>query len=152
MHVAVAVDGSAYSQYAFQWALHRVVRAGDQLTIVHVYPPLPQQGDDQGPDEEARRGMAEELVREYSYGVPMRDIKVQAELRAGEAGPQLVEFCRAAQPAMLVVGTHSHGLLATLVVGSVGRYVLSNAQVPVTIVPTPQAWLPNARQFEFLGM
>lgn len=60
---------------------------------------------------------------------------VSAEVVEGAPGPVL---CRAARDArVLVLGSHGHGLLRQAVAGSVSRYALKHAVVPVLLVPVP---------------
>jgi nucleotide-binding universal stress UspA family protein len=63
--------------------------------------------------------------------------KVEAELvrlEGRNVGDVIVEYLAAHPADLLVMGSHGHGALATLVMGSVTTQVLANSRVPVLIV------------------
>ncbi len=84
--------------------------------------------------EEARRRAArklEELLTSVSYEVPT------AMTRLGEGSPlhALLDYVREIQPDLVVLGTHGHGVVASLLLGSVAEGMVRKATVPTLIVP-----------------
>lgn len=55
----------------------------------------------------------------------------------GDPAQEIVAAAAALGAAMIVMGTHGHGLAARLVMGSVADKVLRHADRPVLIVPHP---------------
>ncbi|MGL6205521.1 MAG: universal stress protein, partial [Giesbergeria sp.] len=54
--------------------------------------------------------------------------------KVGPAGETIAKLADAGDYDLLVMGSHGHGALATLVMGSVTTQVLAHCKVPVLIV------------------
>ncbi|MGW0792458.1 universal stress protein [Streptomyces sp. NPDC002911] len=128
--VIAAVDGSAHSWEALDWAAAEATRRGLPLLIVHVRP-LTRRAE-----EEAGLREAEELL-------------AQAELRTSRLVPGLptstlapLDFPSAAltslsrDASMVVVGSRGLGGFRSLMIGSNSLATASMAQCPVVVVHT----------------
>jgi nucleotide-binding universal stress UspA family protein len=143
--VVVGSDGSAGSRAAVVAAIDEAVRSGADLEVVACYraadywtdlgtvvvPPVEDIRDDV-------RHHTEELVtailaaRSESDGVP----PVRTRVVDGAAGDELVELARGAS--LLVVGSHGHGAMRGLLLGSVALHCALHAVAPVLVVrPRP---------------
>jgi nucleotide-binding universal stress UspA family protein len=137
--VVAGTDGSDYSLRAVEWAAREAALRGAALRIVSV-PTLPprmfwQQKAHGGPDtvadvirESAERALAEASARAAAVEP---DLAIDTALLSGPPARALTEA--AAGAAMLVVGSRGAGGFAALILGSVGRYVATQARGPVVV-------------------
>jgi len=133
--IVVGADGSGPSTAALAWAAHQAELTGATLVAVtawhwprsYGYPMPLGQGYD---PETTATGIAESAaaaVRELHPGVDIRAVAVEGP------GPRvLVEASEKAS--MLVVGSHGHGEIAGMLLGSVSGYCAAHAHCPVVIV------------------
>ncbi|HOW98112.1 MAG TPA: universal stress protein [Kiritimatiellia bacterium] len=116
-----------------------------EVVILHVAEPDPDfVGYEAGP-QTVRNTMAEHFRDEHRSLRHLEDkVKAQGVAVTGllVQGPT-VEKCLAEaarlQPLVMVIGSHGHGLLRDLLVGSVTEGVLRKAACPVLVVPV-RAW------------
>jgi nucleotide-binding universal stress UspA family protein len=136
--IVVGLDVSRASAAALRWATDYARLTGGTLVAVHAMPvtaalapvsvlgmPAPQPADDI--DEIYRRDV-EEL-----FAAVDPDPDWRLEFYLDDPGPAVVRAAENA--AAIVVGTREHSGLGRLVYGSVSRYCLSHAKVPVVAVP-----------------
>jgi nucleotide-binding universal stress UspA family protein len=128
------------------WVIHVT---SDQLqTAVYDYSPIgtfspefvtPPMGD----IEMTRELCAEEYKREHeallNLSTKLRKIGVnaQAMLLKGDATELILEQAENLDVDMIVMGSHGHGLLRKMLIGSVTEAVLRDALCNVLIVPAP---------------
>ena len=62
---------------------------------------------------------------------------VTRRVEAGDAGPMIVWVAEHEHSDVIVVGSHGHGVLKRLVMGSVSTHVMHHAPCPVLLVPPP---------------
>jgi nucleotide-binding universal stress UspA family protein len=142
MNVLVAVDLSAASEQVVAVAGRVAKATGAKVYIIHCAEPDPDfVGYDAGP-EVVRDQVAAELHREHE--------QVQAlakQLRADEIdatallirGPTVETTLKEAMrldAELIVVGSHGHGAVYNLLVGSYSAGILRKSAVPVLVVPT----------------
>ena len=160
MELLVAVDFSeglkAILAQARQWAKW----AGAQVRLIHVVEHLPERttyspdlglvGDGtamammvNAPDpkdlrntaahrlQDARRRLQQEAQALQAEGVEVLPLVVE-----GPVVKTLLEEVDRHRPAMIVMGSHGHGAVHQLLVGSVSEGVLRKATCPVLVVPT----------------
>lgn len=139
--IVVGSDGSAGSRAAVAVAIDEAVRSGAELEVVASYR-MADHWTDLGtvvvpPVEEIRddvRHHTEALVaavlgeRSQSDGVPT----VRTRVVDGAAGEELVELSREAD--LLVVGSHGHGAMRGLLLGSVALHCALHATASVLVV------------------
>jgi len=125
---------------AAEWA--REHQAG--LYLVHVaepdpafvsYEPGPQAVRDAIAAElrAAHRKMEGIVARLKEAGVDAESLLVQ-----GVAARKIVDEAERLDASMIVVGSHGHGKLYDLIVGSVAEGVIRRSSVPVLVVPAPK--------------
>ena len=133
MNILLAVDGSAYTKKMLAYlATHEELLAG-----THQYTVLPTR---------ARAALGKEVVDTYHaeeaekilapvgkflarHGVDAKRI-----FKVGSVGENIAKVADTGKFDLLVMGSHGHGALATLVMGSVTTQVLANSKVPLLIV------------------
>jgi nucleotide-binding universal stress UspA family protein len=140
-HIVAGTDGSEQSLRAVEWAAHEAVLHGAALRIVAV-PVLPprmswsRQAPAGTPDNVAdtiHGSYQQALTRAAARAAEAEPgLDVDTVLRSGPPARALTEA--AADAAMLVVGSRGAGGFAALMLGSVGRYVATQAGGPVVVV------------------
>lgn len=112
-----------------------------RMVLLHVAAPEPAfVGFEPGP-QFVRDSVARELSGEHrrlqaiEKGLRERGLEVTALLVAGYPAGQIVHEAEKLEAGMIVMGSHGHGALRHLLVGSVTEGVLRQAQCPVLVVP-----------------
>ena len=124
--IVVGLDVSRASAAALRWATDYARLTGGTLVAVHAMPVTAALAK-VWPDE-----VWECTVEELFAAVdPNPDWRLEFYL--DDPGPAVVRAAENA--AAIVVGTREHSGLGRLVYGSVSRYCLSHAKVPVVAVP-----------------
>ena len=148
--VIVGVDGSSSAVHAVRWAAAEAHRRNARLRIVYAdvlslvylpdlpgYPlPVPyiQAAQRQGKEWLHR---AADVAKSEAVG-----LRVETEIRVGQAGTVLVEESREAQ--LVVVGSRGLGGFTGLVVGSVAVALGAHGHCPVAVVRGPGTAVPEA--------
>lgn len=142
MHsLLVAVDFSPVTDRVIDAAV-AVARAFDSdVHLLHVAPPDPEfVGYDAGPESE-RQAVAGKLREEHRQLQALEDApwpdrdRVSALLIQGPTVEKILEQRDRLRADLVVMGSHGHGALVSLLVGSVTEGVLRRAVCPVLVVP-----------------
>ena len=139
MNILLAVDGSAYTKKMLAYlATHEELLGGThEYTVLTVQMPLPTRARaalgkemvDTYHAEEAEKNLAPVCKFLARHGVqPKRQVKV------GPVGETIAKVADTGKFDLLVMGSHGHGAIATLVMGSVTTQVLAHSKVPLLIV------------------
>lgn len=139
MKILLAVDGSAYTKRMLDYLLtHKTqLGAGGDYTVFHAVLPVPHRAAAfAGPD----------LVRNYyddearivldPVRATLREGGIEAKFvhKVGHAADEIAAFAETGKFDLVVMGSHGHGALGNLVLGSVATKVLANCTVPVLVV------------------
>lgn len=139
MKILLAVDGSAYTKKMLAYLVtHKETFGADNsFTLFTVQPAIPPR---------ARAALNKEVVDQYQLDEAERvlspvtkflirhDIDARTAWKVGHAGEQIAKFADAGKFDLLVMGSHGHGALGNLVMGSVATKVLAQCGVPVLLV------------------
>jgi len=119
---------------------------GASLYLLHVLEPQPTYAaygftPDEFPaihtfQEEARK-RARMKLEEAAAKLPSGVATTGIELAEGSPLQALIDYVRQVSADLLIVGSHGHGLVASLLLGSVAEGVVRKALVPVLVVPAP---------------
>ena len=137
--ILIATDGSASSTEAVEFGVELAAEHEAKVIFLHVAPALdivpmvtwggglphvPHQLDsyDRAPLEEAEQVAAREGVEATS------------KLLVGDAADEIVAYADSEGADLIVVGSRGHGTLASVLLGSVSRGVLSESKRPVAII------------------
>lgn len=139
MNILLAVDGSSYTKKMLAYLAAHDGLLGDSHTysVVTVQAQLPAR---------ARAALGKAVVDTY-YAEESDKVlspvckflarhKVDATriVKVGAVGDSIAKVAETGKFDLLVMGSHGHGALGTLVMGSVTTQVLANCKVPVLIV------------------
>jgi nucleotide-binding universal stress UspA family protein len=146
--IVVGVDGSEPSHEALRWAAAEADLRGAKIVAVHVWtfvPPtpigepgmMPMPAGDYVGQMEAERNAAQAEVDDalsdvFPDGAPD---DLESKLVEGDAEDGLVR--EAGDAELLVVGSSGRSGIASVLLGSVSRHVVSHAPCPVVVVKAP---------------
>lgn len=140
MRILVAVDGSAYSSKAIKHVIKHFdwFKDSPELHLLHVKLPLP--------PGRARSVLGTEAVNNYYREeseaalasaeklLHKKEVPFRASYRVGDVADEIQAYVKKNKIDMVVMGSHGHGALQNLVMGSVATKVLAVTKVPVLIV------------------
>jgi len=139
MKVLIAVDGSPYTAKAVDYLITHKEAFGAQpdLACIHVSTPLPLRAARAvGKDitdgyyaEEAQRATDKALKTLDQAGLPAKLLT-----KRGDAGEEIARAADKGGYDMIIMGSHGHGALGSLVMGSVATRVLASCKVPVLLI------------------
>lgn len=138
MKILLAVDGSPYTKKMLAYlTTHDLFTQGNEYTVFTVQPVLPPR---------ARAAVGKEIVEKYytdetekilapvSKFLLRHGIDAKSSWKTGHAGETIAKFADSGKFDLLVMGSHGHGTLVNLVMGSVATEVLAHCKVPVLLV------------------
>ena len=139
MNMLLAVDGSDYTRHMVSYlVMHQLWQSPqDGYTLLHVVPAVP---------PHAAAALSHDIVQDYYsdeaeavFG-PLRalfeehGVTVRCVSRVGHAADHIATMAQEGRFDLVVMGSHGHGALANLVLGSVATKVLAHCKVPLLIV------------------
>jgi nucleotide-binding universal stress UspA family protein len=147
VRVIVATDGSDASLLAAHEAAG-LIPAQAELSLVivvdEVQDPMADAGGFEGPtitereaQDDYRKSMvdAEGALARSATAFGPRPIQQRIVERSDESvGARLCSLVAEEDAAMIVVGSHGHGALADVLMGSVGNYVVHHSPCPVLVI------------------
>ncbi|MFO0948358.1 MAG: universal stress protein [Planctomycetota bacterium] len=143
--ILVAIDFSEVTSKMIQWTLDLAKKYGSKVFVLHVAAPEPDfVSYSVGPQHE-RKWRAEHLREEHREleGIQKQFQDAQVECTAlmiqGPTTEKILQESERLEAKMIVMGSHGHGAMYHLLVGSVLENVLRKATVPVLIVPSRKA-------------
>ncbi len=139
MKILLAVDGSTYTKKMLAYlATHdQLFTSNNDYTVFTVQPVLPPR---------ARAAVGKDIVDNYysqeaekilapvSKFLVRHGIDAKSTWKTGHAGESIAKLADSGKFDLVVMGSHGHGTLVNLVMGSVATQVLSHCQVPVLLV------------------
>jgi nucleotide-binding universal stress UspA family protein len=138
MKILLAVDGSTYTKKMLAYlAAHDLFSPKNEYTAVTAQLTLPSQ---------ARTALGKDLVKKYyedegqSVMTPVtkfllrHGITAKTIWKVAKPGELISKTATDGKFDLVVMGSHGHGALVNLIVGSVANEVLASCKVPVLIV------------------
>jgi nucleotide-binding universal stress UspA family protein len=140
MKILLAADGSEYTQRSarhlashLQWFAQK-----PEVHVLHVHPPIPlaaaaavvgKETIAAYQKEESEKSLAVATKELQAAGVPYK-----AHWRVGATVEEIAAFAAENGIELIVMGSHGHGALANVALGSVATKVIAATKVPVLIV------------------
>ncbi len=139
--ILIATDGSPSSAEAVEFGLELAAEEQAQVIFVHVAPAvdvLPVAGYSFGAgnahaphtiDASDRRPLvdAEQIAAQEG-------IAAHSKLLSGNAADEIVAYADSEDVDLIVIGSRGHGTVASILLGSVSRRVLSESKRPVAVI------------------
>lgn len=140
--IVAAVDFSDSTSGVLDAAAAQAKAFGAELHIVHVLEPEPSYTaygftPDEFPamhvfQEEARKRAGAQLAK-LAEGIPGAQIK----LVEGSPLHGVLDFVKSVGSDLVILGSHGHGMVASLLLGSVAEGMVRKAVVPTMVIPAP---------------
>jgi nucleotide-binding universal stress UspA family protein len=139
MKILVAADGSPFTKrmLAYLAAHDEWLGSHHEYTVITVVPPVPARAAAVIPKDVLKAHHDEEAQKVFK---PIRSfferqgLKATFLSRVGDAPEQIVAAAAKGKFDLLVLGSHGHGRVASLVLGSVATKCVAQTKVPVLIV------------------
>lgn len=138
MNILLAVDGSPYTKKMLAYlATHDLFTQNQSYTVFTVQPTLPPRARaavGKSIVDQYYKDEAEKVLAPVSKFLLRHNIDAKSAWKTGHAGETIAKFAEAGEFDLLIMGSHGHGTLVNLVMGSVATEVLAHCKVPVLLV------------------
>ena len=139
--ILVPLDFSDVSSRVVDYAVSMAKSFGGRVVLLHVAEPEPDfVGFDAGP-QVVRTVTAHDIrtehrqLEEYKHRLAESGVEVTAMHIQGPLTDKVLQQAEEQQADLIVMGSHGHGALYRLLVGSVTAGVVRGAKCPVLVVP-----------------
>lgn len=141
MKLLVAIDFSEITKRILEKAEEIAIKTGAKVWLIHVAQPDPDfVGYDVGPESE-RNFMATKFrdkhvkIQELSFKMRNKGINVTPLLVQGPTIETIIEEAKKLKADMIVAGSHGHGTMFHILVGSISKGLLNKSPIPLLIIP-----------------
>lgn len=139
MKILLAVDGSPYTKkmLAYLSAHDELLSTKHQYHLLNVQAAIPARVQSVIGKENIKQYYAEEAEKVLAPAMKFllrHGMQVSSDWKVGHAAEQIAKACADGAIDLLVMGSHGHGVLANLVMGSVATQVIAASRVPVLLV------------------
>ncbi len=90
-------------------------------------------------EQEIEQEDRDDSVAELAALNDVLQVKAQALVEIGEPGPTICDVANRVGADVIVVGSHGHGWLQRVLIGSVSKHVLAHAPCPVLVMRLEEA-------------
>jgi len=139
--ILFCTDFSESADAAFDFALDAAIRRPDStLYLLHViHEPDAQYWKSQlaevdNINAEAKKAIDAKVAAAYLSRVP-KDLEVKVEFRIGPDAATILEFAKATQVDVIILGRHGHSSMGKALFGSVAEKIVRKAECAVLVVP-----------------
>jgi nucleotide-binding universal stress UspA family protein len=139
MKILLAVDGSSYTKHMLAFLAARPeLLGGDRthtaLTVVPALPPHVARFLPQGVETTYYDEQAQAVLRPVQAFAAQQGWSLEARHVVGTPGDAIAEEASAGKYDLLVLGSHGHGALGSMVLGSVASRVIAQCKTPVLLI------------------
>ncbi len=140
-NILVAVDFSPVTPSVVNLALQAGKAFNASLFVIHVASPDPDfLGFESGPqtvrDQVARHWHEEhKQLQAFAEEIKKQGVPAKALLIQGATADKILEEAKNTQAELIILGSHRHGPVHDVLLGSVSREVLKKTPCPVLVVP-----------------
>jgi nucleotide-binding universal stress UspA family protein len=133
--IVIATDGSANAWTAVEEGLELAAEVGAEVTFVTVRHALPLLGEPVYQRHLTQQlGRARDALDRAEAEAARRGVLCDSEILEGDIAAGIIDAARYRGADLVVVGSRGHGALASALIGSVSRAVMTHSPVPVMIV------------------
>lgn len=141
MKLLVAIDFSEITKLILQKVEEIALKTGAKVWLIHVAQPDPDFiGYDVGPDSE-RKFMATKFrdqhikIQEMSNEIKEKGVDITPLLVQGPTIETIIDEAKKLKVDMIVAGSHGHGTMFHILVGSISKGLLNKSSIPLLIIP-----------------
>lgn len=139
MRILMPIDGSPFTKktVAYLAAHDEMFGKADEYTLIYVQSPIPPR---------AARAVGRELVHRFHADeteaatrailkfFSSKGWKYRLVTRTGNAGEEIAALAASERFDLIVMGSHGHGALMSLLMGSTAQRVLATCKTPVLLI------------------
>lgn len=139
MKILLAVDGSAYTRKMLDYVCSNraLFDPSHDYVLLNTQPPLPphvKSAVGSATVQDYHHDEAEKVLQPALAALEGAGLKAVSQWKVGPAGETIAAFAKDDKFDMVIMGSHGHGSLARLVMGSVTTEVLARCGVPVLLI------------------
>ena len=139
MKILVPVDGSSFTKRMLAYLVARDDWLGAQhtYTLLHVVAPVPPRAAsalDKSTLSEYYDDQAQKVFKPIRSFFAKQGLTATFVAKTGPAADTIADMARKGGHELLILGSHGHGSLVNLVMGSVATKVLANCSTPVLLI------------------
>ena len=133
--IVVGVDGSPAATAAAREAVDLADKTGASVLFVAAYAPLSFYGEPYFPANLSDELHAARDAADAALAIADEaDVPVEAEVLEGHAAAEILHVAEIREADLIVVGSRGLGPISGAFLGSVSRWLLSHANIPVLVV------------------
>jgi nucleotide-binding universal stress UspA family protein len=139
MKILAAVDGSPYTKrmLAYLTVHDEWLGAHHQYTLIHAVPAVPVRAAaviDRATLKAYYDAEADKVFKPLRAFFEKRKLSAEFVSKVGSAADLISQAAKVGQFDLVIMGSHGHGTLTNLVMGSVSTKVLSQCSTPVLLI------------------
>ncbi len=139
MKILLAVDGSPYSKkmLAYLSTHENLLNGSNTYTVFTAPPALPPRARSavgKGVVDAYYAEESEKVLAPVTKFLLRHGINATSTWKVGPAGTAIANFATTGNFDLVVMGSHGHGAVVNMVMGSVANQVLAHCKVPVLLV------------------
>jgi nucleotide-binding universal stress UspA family protein len=139
MKILIAVDGSPFTKrmLAYLTAHDEFPGPDHEYTVLHTVAPVPARAAaviDKSTLDRFYQDSADKVFKPIRTFLTRQGISAKYVFKVGHAADTVAGFAEKGKFDLLVMGSHGHGSLTNLVLGSVATKVLARCSTPVLLV------------------
>ena len=139
MKILFAADGSTFTKKALTFLVKNknLLGPGDELVVLHVQDAISAQIERKLGSAEVTAYQAKQadvVLNPIQKFLDKHAVNYRCIWVAGAAASQIIEASKRERVQMIVMGSHGHGLLSRMFMGSVAQRVLADSEIPTLLV------------------
>jgi nucleotide-binding universal stress UspA family protein len=139
MKILIAVDGSPFTKrmLAYLTAHDEFPGRGHDYTVLHTVPPVPPRAAavlDKATLDTYYQDEADKVFKPIRTFLGKQGLEAKFVFKVGPAADTIASYADKGKFDLMVMGSHGHGSLTNLVMGSVATKVLAKCGTPVLLV------------------
>ncbi len=141
MKILAAVDFSPVTEQVLETLVRMAAALPTQVWLVHVVPPDPAfVGYDAGPDVVRKQVAVEhhashQRLQQLADRLRTQGVEVTALQLQGSTVPTILGEAKRLPATLILLGSHGHGAVYNMIVGSVAEGIVRASELPVLLVP-----------------
>ena len=139
MKILFAADGSTFTKKALTFLVKKnnLLGPGDELVVLHVQDAISALVERTLGSAEVtayQEKQADAVLNPIQKFLDKHAVKYRCLWVVGSAASQIIDASKRERVQMIVMGTHGHGLLSRMFLGSVAQRVLAESEIPTLLV------------------